>query len=60
MQLIDPMLLIPLLVVVVTIVCVTIVCVTAIVRADRAKVEGVVHALPELVAALLRFRRRRR
>lgn len=40
------------------VVCATVVCVTAICRAHRKDTATVVRALPELVAVLVRHRRR--
>ena len=57
---IDPLFVLPLLVGLFCIALVAVVCIVALLRADRADTVAVVKALPELVATLLRFRRRAR
>ncbi|MFE4663068.1 hypothetical protein ACFRFJ_41045 [Streptomyces hydrogenans] len=56
---IDPYALALLIVLALAIVAATVVSVVAILRAERTDVVPVVRALPELVATLLRWRRRR-
>ncbi|MFD3940238.1 hypothetical protein ACFWSP_35435 [Streptomyces sp. NPDC058618] len=55
----DPMTFALLVVLLTSLLCATVVCVVALSRAHRTDVVAVVRALPELIAAFIRYRRKK-